>query len=84
MYCASVLLPLWTGMLQLLEIVSEGQGEVELICLRILHCDDVVLFKQVPNRVIEPPELEKVDRVLLVVLCIKAALDNDVRLEFSN
>ena len=44
MYCTSVLLLLWTGILQLLEIVVEGQREVEHIRLRILHCDDVVLF----------------------------------------
>ena len=46
MYCTSALLPLWTGILQLLEVVVQGQGEVELIRHRVLHCGDVVFFKQ--------------------------------------
>ena len=45
MHGTRLLLPFSLGILQLLEVVTEGQGEIELICLSILHSDDVVLFK---------------------------------------
>ena len=84
MNCMSSLLPIGTGVLQLLEVVIEGQGEIELIHLRTLHSDDVVLFKQVLDSLVELSKLEELDWVIVIVLCIKIALDNDIRLVFSN
>ena len=60
----SVLMPFWTRILQLLEVVIEGQEEIEIIHPRILHSDDVVLFEQVLGSLIELEKLEKVDRVV--------------------
>ena len=62
----------------------EGQCHVELIDLRILHSDDVGLFKQVLNRLFVLDKLHKLDRSVVIVLGIKIALDNDIPLEFSN
>ena len=84
MNCMSLLLPLWAGVFQLLEGVSEGQGEFELICLSILHSDDVVLFEQVLDSLVELDKIEKLDRVVVIVLSVKIALDNNIRLEFSS
>ena len=49
----SLLLKLRTCILQFLEVVVEGQGEIELIHLRILRSDDVVILEQVHNRLVE-------------------------------
>ena len=79
-----VLVPFRAPRLDLLEVVIEGQGQVELIHLRILHSHDVVLLEQVLNRLFDFDELEKVNWIIRVVFGIEVALHNDIRLKFTN
>ena len=56
-----VLLPFWAGFFQLLEIVIQREGDIELIHLRVLNCHYVVRFDQVIHRLVELHKLEYVN-----------------------
>ena len=58
--------------------------QVVLICLGILHSHDVVIVKQVRHIGIEVYKVEELHRVVVIVLCIKVALDYNICFEFSN
>ena len=80
MYCLSVLLPFWTGLLQFLEVVIEAGGCTVLIRLDILNSHDVVRLNQVLSIDVEVNQLTHVRRVIVIVLGFEVAFDNHIGL----